>query len=334
MCVSCTMLEPINQAAESYAIKLFNVLAPNALLIFQAAVGCWLVWNIIQHGILNPNLNLQRFFKPLLIFTLITLLLRGHGMFWEFIYKPLHESTISLLSTIMKANQHGHSVNNLNGLLEIVERSILNVANFCERIYGDTGWNPLPKILGLILLLPFVFLWAIFMIFTVEYLFKLLVVSALAPLLIIAAAFHATRSHAFASFKVVLQGVLTICISVIAMSITLLAVESAINTLHLLNGDAGVVNQFMSFTGPFCSLFALGLVASFFQLKAPTIASNIMGGGQDGPGISGMIAGTAATVGTMVAKGVGRKISSVTGNVVRGASSVSYESIRNKFKGE
>ncbi len=332
MCVSCAMLEPINQAAESYAIRLFNVLAPNALSIFQAAVACWLVWNLIHHGILKPSLNLQRFFKPLLIFSLITLLLRGHGLFWEYVYSPLHEATVSLLSTIMRASQQGHPVSNLNGLLEIVENSILNVANFCERIYGDTGWNPLPKILGLILLLPFVFLWAIFMVFTVEYLFKLLVVSSLAPLLIIAAAFYTTRSHAFAGLKVVLQGVLTICISVIAMSITLVAVDSAIHTLHLMNGDSGVVNKFMSFTGPFCSLFALGLVASFFQLKAPAIASNIIGGGQDGLGVSGMIAGAAATFGAFVAKGMGRYMGRMGGNVMS-ASNLAYENIRNKFRG-
>lgn len=331
MCISCAMLAPINQTAETYAKQLFDVLAPNALLIFQAFVGCWLVWNIIHHGILKPGIHFQQFLKPLLVFTLIFLLLRGHRLFWEYAYSPLHESTMSLLTAILRTSQQGQSVHDLNGLLQVVESSILNVANFCERIYGDTGWNPLPKILGVILLFPFVFLWAIFMVFTVEYLFKLLVVSALSPLLIIAAAFDSTRTYTFGGLKVVLQGILTICIAVIAMSVTLSAINSAVSDFHLMDGDSGVVNTFMSFTGSFCSFFALAMVSIVFQLKAPTIASNIVGA-QGGLGVAGTIGSAAASVGVWASQKGGGQISSMTSSV-RGSSSMAYENIRNRLRG-
>lgn len=331
MCTSCAMIAPINQLAEAYAIKLFNVLAPGALSLFQACVGCWLVWNIIHHGILKPGMNFQKFFKPLLVFSFITLLLRGHGFFWEYCYTPLYRFTMDLLSTIIRSGQQGSSVTDLNGLLQVVETSILNVADFCQRIYGDTGWNPLPKILGFILIIPFIALWAIFMVFMVEYIFKLLVVSSLAPLLIVAAAFGTTRTYAFSALKVVFQGILTVCISVIAMSLTLAAINAAVGGLHLNDGHSGVVDNFMSFTGSFCSFFALALVSIVFQLKSPAIASNIIGS-HDGSGVAGTIGGVAAGVAVWARKKSGEQLGQMAGPaaVARGSA---YENIRSKFRG-
>lgn len=200
--------------------------------------------------------------------------------------------------------------------------------NYC----GDTGWNPLPKILGVILLLPFIALWAIFMVFMVEYIFKLLVVSALAPLLIVAAAFDSTRSYAFSGLKVVFQGILTVCISVIAMSLTLAAINAAVGQLHLTDGHSGVLDNFMSFSGSFCSFFALALVSIVFQLKSPSIASNIVGA-HDGAGVAGTIGGMAAGVGVWSRKKGVEQVGKMVGHASF-ASSAAYDNIRNKFRGE
>jgi len=360
-CHSCTILAPINNAAAHYAQQLFEVLAPGSLALFQAFVGCWLVWKVIRHGILKPGITLDEFLKPILLFSLVIFALRGHDFFWEYIYTPIHQGLMSLLSTIIRVGNHGQPTQDLSGMLEVVEVSIFKVTEFCERVYGNAGWmNPIPLIAGVILLFPFLLLWAVFMVFTVEYLFKLLVVSALSPLFIVAAAFPLTRPHAAAALKVILQGALTVCISVISISVTLNAIDTATNALHLVNGNLAVTNQFGFFSMQFCSLFCLGIVAVLFQLKSPTIASNIVGV-QDGAGVSGMIAGAPAAMGAALsissarffgkaaaggAKGVGKSVWSASspardatasfgrhvGQSVADKSAATYNSIRGKLR--
>jgi len=276
-CLSCVILQPINATAEQYAVRLFNVLAPSSLLIFQSFVGCWFVWKIIMHGILKPGITLEEFLKPLLIFSVITLALQGHGLFWEYLYRPIHDSTMLLLTTIIRASNQVAIGTDLNSMLQAVEECIMKIIQFCERVYSNAGWNIVPVIVGIILLIPFVFLWAIFMIYTVEYIFALLVVSALSPLLIVLVAFPNLRHHAGSALKVVLQEVLTVCISVIAMSLTLSAIDTATLSLQLTAGTSSTANEFSVFSGKFCSLFTLSLVAILFQLKAPGIAANIVG---------------------------------------------------------
>lgn len=298
-CHSCAILAPINNAAEQYAQQVFNVLAPGATTLFQSFAGCWLAYKIIRHGILKPGITIDEFLRPLLVFSLVILVLRNHQLFWEYIYTPISQTTLNLLSTIIRVSNQGQPTNNLSGMLEVVEISILRVTDFCERVYGNAGWlNPIPLIAGIILLFPFLLLWAIFMVFTIEYLFKLLIVSSLSPLFIVASAFDKTRIYSAAALKVILQGALTVCISVISISVTLHAIDSATQTFHLVDGNLAATNRFGFFSTQFCSLFCLGLVSVLFQLKAPAIASNIVGS-QDGAGVSGFIAGVPATIGAV-----------------------------------
>lgn len=336
-CHSCTILAPpINNAAEQYAQQVFNVLAPGASTLFQSFAGCWLTYKVIRHGILKPGITIDEFIKPLLIFSLIVFALRGHQLFWEYIYTPIYQSTLNLLSTIIRVSNHGQPTNSLSGMLEVVEVSILRVTDFCERVYGNSGWlNPIPLIAGIVLLFPFLLLWAIFMVFTVEYLFKLLVVSSLSPLFIVASAFDGTRKYAGAALKVILQGALTVCISVISISVTLHAIDTATQTFHLVDGNLAATNRFGFFSTHFCSLFCLGLVAVLFQLKAPTIASNIVGS-QDGAGISGFIAGIPATVGSLWASSAMKFTGRTTLNVTQKAGSMAlnaYDDIRDNMRG-
>lgn len=290
MCVSCEILQPINTVAESYARQLFGALAPDSSLLFQAFLGLWFVGIIFK--LLKGKITLEEVLVPLMIFSVVTLALKSHHLFWDYIYKPIHNTTIHLLTHIVASGQQGGGVKDLNGLLGLVETSIGQIITFCGRVSGNAGWTDIaPYIAGFFLLIPYMFLWAIFMVFTVEYVFKLLIVSALAPLFIVAAAFKSSRGYAISALKVVLQAVLTICISVIAMGVTLQAINSATAAMHLVDGNSAVVNEFSLFSIRFCSLFALGITAVFFQLKAPGVASSISGS-QDGAGLSGAIAGS------------------------------------------
>ncbi len=155
-------------------------------------------------------------------------------------------------------------------------------------------------VVGLILKIPFIFFWTIFAVYTLEFIMKHMVVTALSPLLLVAAGFDQTRSYFFASIKVILQGALTVCIAALMMGLLLSSIQNTINGIQL-------TGNMVSIWQAFSKLFFLGLVAVLFQLKSPTISSNIIGS-SDGAGVSGAVA-SGLTGGFIYAGGKMAKVS-------------------------
>jgi type IV secretion system protein TrbL len=286
MCFSCRLLDPINQTAEHYAIRVFEALAPGSLLLFQAFVGCWLVFIIFK--LLRGSITWEEVVYPALTFTLVSTALAGHRLFWQYGYRPFYETAVQLLSAILRANHTQVQATTLQDLLGVVEVTVWEVIKFATRLQSSSGmFDIMPLLVGIVLMIPYLFLLAHFMVFTVEFLFKLLIVSALSPLWIIATGFKISRGYAIAAFKVVLQALLTICISVVLMSLLINAITEASAALHLPNGNSGELLRFGEFSLYLCGLFALGVTAVIFQLKSPAIAASIVGGEQ-GSGFVGM----------------------------------------------
>jgi len=279
MCFSCRLLDPINQTAEQCAIRVFEALAPGSLLLFQAFVGCWFVFIIFK--LLRGSITWQEVIYPAITFTLVTMALRGHGLFWHYGYRPFYETAVQLLSAIIRANHTVVPAATLQDLLGVVESTVWEVIKFATRLQNTSGmFDIMPLLVGIVLMFPYLFLLAHFMVFTVEFLFKLLIVSALSPLLIIAAGFKVSRGYAVSALKVVLQALLTICISVVLMSMIINAITQATAALNLPNGDMGELVRLGEFSLHLCGLFALGVTAVIFQLKSPAIATSIVGGEQ------------------------------------------------------
>jgi len=276
MCLSCALFQPMSDVAESFALTTFNRLAPGSLLLFNLFIGFWLLSFIMK--LLKGKFVLSEFLVPALIFTFIDGALLSHQFFWEYVYTPLQETTLGLISLIVQTSQGGKPVKDLAGLLQTVEQSMMVIFHFGERVYSSGGWTSIiPALLGVFLLVPFLILWAYFLLYTIEYIFVFLVVSSLSPLMIMAAGFEITRTYTLAALKVVLQSILTVVISIIAMGLTLKSINEAAHVMHLSNADSSVVNDFGNASAKFVSLFALGLVSIFFQRKAPQLAASLIG---------------------------------------------------------
>jgi type IV secretion system protein TrbL len=286
MCFSCRLLDPIHQTAEQYAIRVFEALAPGALLLFQTFVGGWLV--LIIFKLLKASIRWEEIIYPTLTFTLVSSALEGHGLFWQYGYRPFYETAVQLLSALMRAGPAEAQAATLQDLLSVVEGSVWEVIQFATRLQNSSGmFDILPLLAGIVLMFPYLFLLAHFMVFTVEFLFKLLIVSALSPVFIIAAGFKISRGYAVAALKVVLQGFLTLCIAVVLMGMMVHAITAASTGLNLPNGNMGELIRLGEFSLYLCGLFALGVTAVIFQLKSPAISSSIVGGEQ-GPQFVGM----------------------------------------------
>lgn len=278
MCVSCALIRPIQDNAERYAVQVFDALAPGTARLFSAFVGLWMLTVVFK--LLKAELSVQELMAPVLTFSLITILLNTHQGFWEYVYQPITRTLLNLFNAVIQVNAQGPQNLPLEGLLSAVETSILKVLGFCKRVTSTGGWADLgPMITGFCLSIPFLFLWARFVVITVEYCLILLAVSALAPLWIASCAFKATRRYGASALTLVLQAALTVCLSVIAMSVTLKAVEVASAQLHLSAGDSSTLERLGAFSKETCGLFILSIASIMFQLKAAALASAIMQGG-------------------------------------------------------
>ncbi|MEY3182332.1 MAG: hypothetical protein RLZ35_317, partial [Pseudomonadota bacterium] len=186
----------------------------------------------------------------------------------------------------------------LKGMLEAVEQSTHRVFSFAERIHGLAAWNnPMPYITGFILKIPFLILWLVFALYSLQFQFILLAVTALAPLLVTGLAFKPTRSFGYSAMRLALFATITLLLAVIAMSITLVTLDQATLAMQVPPDQSisAEAQNLMTETIPYWALCVFGYLAVFLQVKAPFIANQLVGSSYGGSGVAGVIASAGGT---------------------------------------
>jgi hypothetical protein len=288
-CLTCDMFNQFDQLAQGYGRDAFDVIAPAAKLAFNAYVGAWVAWVLIYNGIIRADLNVQTLVPRILTITVCSIALNGVDLYWDWIYQPIYDAMNQLATSLVVKSSTGIDVRTLAGMLGSVETRILNVLGLCVTIWNDGGLTALGLIIAaLVLSLPYLFVWGIFMAFVLEGVFKLLAITAVAPLLIVAAAFPATRGFAISGMRVVLGGVLTVIFAAVAMGFTLSVLDTFMNTLPMTGGSFNQGAAAFVKSKEYWAAFILGFVSVLFHLKATTLAANISGA-SDGPGAAAAV---------------------------------------------
>jgi hypothetical protein len=288
-CLTCDMFNQFDQLAQGYGRDAFDVIAPAAKLAFNAYVGAWVAWVLIYNGIIRADLNVQTLVPRILTITVCSIALNGVDLYWDWIYQPIYDAMNQLATSLVVKSSTGIDVRTLAGMLGSVETRILNVLGLCVTIWNDGGLTALALIIAaLVLSLPYLFVWGIFMAFVLEGVFKLLAITAVAPLLIVAAAFPATRGFAISGMRVVLGGVLTVVFAAVAMGFTLSVLDTFMNTLPMTGGSFNQGAAAFVKSKEYWAAFILGFVSVLFHLKATTLAANISGA-SDGPGAAAAV---------------------------------------------
>jgi type IV secretory pathway VirB6-like protein len=288
-CLSCEILNPIKAQVETYALQVFDALAGGCANAFMAFFALWFIFVVLKM-FLQGEFAFRDTIRCLIIYAFITVALLNNSLYWEYIYKPLEKTTTNIVSTVVSASrQVGGKAHSLNSMLEEIENVMTKVFDFTSSMAEDASMFDKANVwaVGLFLKIPFVFFWAIFAVYTLEFIMKLMVVSALSPLLLVAAGFDKTRGYFYAGIKVMLQGALTVCIAALVMGLMLTTIKNVVDSITLTGDMVGIWQAFSK-------LFFLSLVAVLFQLKSPGIASNIIGS-SDGPGVAGVMAGGIAS---------------------------------------
>jgi hypothetical protein len=295
-CVSCDIFAKFDSLAQAYGRQAFDLLAPSTHLAFNAFVGVWLAWVLVVDGALMGRLSFSTLFPNVVIFTLCGILLAGVDLYWEWFYQPLYHAMTDIAVTLISPDSTGGAqASDISKMLGLVEAEVLRAFAVAKAVMRDGGiTNLYVLVAGVVLAVPYVFVWGIFLAFVVEGVFKLLAVTAVAPLLIAAAAFKPSRGFAVAGFRIVLGGVLTVIFAAVAMGFTLSVMRFFLDQVPMNeNGFTDAISNWV-LGRDYWGMFLLGFVSVLFHLKAATLASNISGA-SDGPGAAAAVVGAGMT---------------------------------------
>lgn len=293
-CYTCGIFSQLDQLATTYGQDVFNALAPSVREAFSAFLGLYFAWQFLFRCLYRADLTVQQVVPKLFLFCVVDLALKGSGLYWDFFYTPVRE-TMSGLAQIMVVPAGADNITDTSiaGLLHTVETQVRRVINLGIGMMEDGGITHLAEVVtGIILCIPYVFVWGIFMAFMLEGIFKLLAITALAPLAIVAAAFDTTRGFAISAFRMVLNGVLTVVFAAVAMGFTISILRSYTALPNLLDANGNLIGKAGDFydNGNYWAIFLLGFISILFHLKAATLAANISGA-SDGPGAAAAVVG-------------------------------------------
>lgn len=281
----------LDSLAQSYGQQIFRVLAPHAHLIFNAGFGVWILYMLIYKGCIKSNLRKDDFLIPLFYCIGVSLFLSGHALYWEWLYTPIYQGTTAAAQSIISAGGSQITSPTITGMLQTLDTQLDKVFLLSQAICADAGWtHPILAFGGWFLVIPFVFVWGLFLAYVLEMVFKLLMITAVSPLLIMCMAFPSLRGFPVSGLRVIANGCFTLIFASVAMGFTLAAVNQAVSSLPMSGGAFTVDASAFVFSSDYWTLFILGFISILFHLKASTVASNISGS-QDGPGAAAVVTG-------------------------------------------
>lgn len=294
-CITCGIFTQLDNLSIHYGREVFEALAPNIRVAFSSFIGLWFAYQLLYKGLFRGELSFKELVPQALLFVAIDTALRGSSFYWDYFYTPVRETMSALAQTVVVPTGGDVADKSIPGLLSVVEDQILRVLEIGKAMIRDAGMTGIGLIVGaLILMLPYLFVWCVFMAFMLEGMFKLLAITALAPLAIALAAFGPTRGFSIAALRVVINGALTVVFAAVAMGFTIAVVRyyTALPDVPLsATGEIAIdANKFL-FSKAYLAVFILGLISILFHLKAATLASNISGA-SDGPGAAATVVGT------------------------------------------
>jgi hypothetical protein len=301
--------------AHRYSESIFNILAPQTRLIFNAGFGVWILYMLIYKGCVKSNLRKDDFLIPLFYCIGVSLFLSGYEYYREWIYTPIYEGTTATAQAIIGAGSSQTHTHTITGMLETMNTKLGKVFLLSDAICTDAGWtHPILSFGGVFIVLPFIFVKLIFLAYVVEMVFKLLLMTTLSPLLIMCMAFPSLRGFPIAGLRVIANGCFTLIFAAVAMGFTLSALDGVISSLPM-GADGFTINaSTFVFSDDYWTLFILGFISILFHLKASTVASNISGS-QDGPGATAAVTG-AGMAAFAFAKGQAQKLTQKAGGTL------------------
>ena len=276
-CYICDMFTAFYDFGMHYGQNLYQSLLAPMRILFLSYVGLWVAWYLVFKGIMKSVFNPGYFFKMLLFFIFIEYLLQGSDFFWTHFHTPFLSLISSLAQQCISLGRVSLKDSTFEGILYTLDHTLhKTVFHVWNILIGEAGWlSWKPLMAAFILIIPYLLVTCLFLAFLLEFVFSVMIVTAICPLLFITLSFKILRGIALSALRIALQGSLTLLFSSIAMGFTL---EIFNQFSPLIPSDPANISVYVEefiFSSHYWAIWILGFLSVFFHIKAASFAKQI-----------------------------------------------------------
>ena len=276
-CYTCEMYSAFYDFSLNYGKDIYKILLPSGQILFNAYVGLWFAWTLVFKILLKGNFEWTDFIKSLMLFVFVESLLQGGDYFWTYIHNPCLSLTSAIAQKIITLGRGSMKASTFEGVIQTVDYSLNNtVFQTWDALMEESGWTSWkPAVAAIILIVPYLIVICIFLAFMLEFVFSMLVITAICPLLFIAICFKSLQKIVINAGQIALHGALTLIFSCIAMGFTLEVFHRFSPIIPA--GSEGIHSEISNFifSKQYWAIWILGFLSAFFHLKASSFAANI-----------------------------------------------------------
>ena len=275
---SAEIFDHLEQVARTTGDQVFTSLLPGAKSIFGLAFSVWFLWSLVQRGVIHKDLNSAFFSKAFLVAVGVGVFLEGASYYKEWFFNPLYETATLLIQAVLqKTTLLKGGDPTIQGALTALETEVEKVIHLTRAISSDSAFYRVDHmILAFILRLAFEFLWLLYLSFAAEYIFGLMIVTALAPLIIVCLGFEKTRSMGFLACKIPIHGALTLVLGSLALSFLFQVIQSSVAQMPMNETGLAQGASQWTYTIGYDVLFIVVLLAALFLMKSAQYVASFL----------------------------------------------------------
>ncbi|MBI4457905.1 hypothetical protein HY633_03005, partial [Candidatus Uhrbacteria bacterium] len=351
-CWLCGFFNQLHGIGTTFIERIYVNLGQPASVLFGTALAAYLSWFGLTMVLGQRSIDdVKKLVGVCLAAAVAIVMLGDYTIYRDWIFRPLEDTALDLgmavieiVGTVSDADIRGptgsEAANKYAVLIGAVEKQIVAIVKFTWQLVSggpgsdqtDSGFfgnisaavagaaTFIPRLVGaVIILIPYLFVLGVFVAFLVEALFKFVAMGIVAPLLVMAFPFPATRAFPLAAARILLGAALTIVFAAGAMGLTVSTVDTYrksvteswkgeaawkanCQTVNPKPGDPLFGQCQGDFKGKAFSLgsqefvlfFVIGFVSILLHLQAKALASNLSGANDGaGPAAATVAAGQA-----------------------------------------
>jgi len=275
--VGIGILETIEKISNSLSSRILTGLLPEIHTYWGLAVGVYILWWLIDRGVLKGEVSRHELMRLGLGIILIETFLLNSTLYHDWIFEPLRHLGFKFTELMIRGGSFSDSISSVRDVMATLDGEMEQVLKMANAVGKDSSmFNPIGLIAWIIMYFFNWFLWFLFFAVVLEYQFCFTVFACLAPLAIGLSFFTATRSIANQIFRLPLFGGLVMGLSSLAMSFVFEVLRHASKYSAVdMDGNITASAQTWVCSTSFHEMVLGLLVGSFLLLKAHGIAGKI-----------------------------------------------------------
>jgi type IV secretion system protein TrbL len=288
-------------------------------LIFGSIVGLWIIIEGIK--LVIAKTDLKKFSHDLLFIIIAAGLMSGQGPgLVDAVYSASLTTMSGAASAILTVGTIGTKtavatdmsssgvasgiggLDGMTGLVSVAEHGVMQVFSMAVELIAEVSLTNvgIPALYGVLLALPYFLLLVVYFAQVVVSIFRVMMIAALSPILMLAFGFEWGRGMAFTALRTLFAAFMVLYGATVALAVCLYGVAALNVADPALTGD---VSEIASFNNPTLLVaIILGWLGTAFMAEATGMANSIAGSQLTNTAAAIITAGATATGMTLITK--------------------------------